>query len=81
MSGAPADNPDLYDEETGITWKMVDAGVDRLRDLLEAGTGSAYVVSEVYLAMCQARSAAHQDVHDTAWKRCRLRAYRSVSTI
>ncbi len=38
-----------------ITPEMERAGVARLGDLLEAGTSSAYVASEVYLAMEAAR--------------------------
>jgi hypothetical protein len=44
--------------ETEPTAEMIRAGVDRLADLLEAGTGSAYVVSEVYLAMQKAKASS-----------------------
>jgi hypothetical protein len=54
MSGASV----YYDQESDITWKMVDAGVDRLCELLEAGTGTAYVVSEVYQAMLDAKKGS-----------------------
>jgi hypothetical protein len=37
--------------EIEITPQMVEAGVERLCELLQAGTGSAFVVSEVYQAM------------------------------
>lgn len=37
--------------EVEITPQMVAAGAARLCELLQAGTGSEYVVSEVYLAM------------------------------
>ena len=40
---------------TTITPQMIDAGVERLSELLQAGTGSAYVVSEVFGAMDLAR--------------------------
>jgi hypothetical protein len=43
--------------EATITPAMIRAGMDRLAELLEAGTGSAYVVSEVFLAMERARAA------------------------
>jgi hypothetical protein len=43
------------DAEIEVTLQMIEAGVDRLCDLLEAGTGSAYVVSEVFQAMWKAR--------------------------
>ena len=36
---------------TEITPAMIEAGVSRLVGLLQAGTSSAYVASEVYLAM------------------------------
>jgi hypothetical protein len=37
--------------EIDITPSMAEVGRNRLWELLEAGTGSTYVVSEVYLAM------------------------------
>ena len=43
--------------EIEITTQMIKAGVERLCELLEAGTGSAYVVSEVYWAMDSVRSS------------------------
>jgi len=42
--------------ETEITPEMIEAGVSRLAELLEAGTGSAYVVSEVFQAMWKFRA-------------------------
>lgn len=42
--------------ELVITSEMVKAGVERLCELLEAGVGSAYVVSDVYQAMDSVRS-------------------------
>jgi hypothetical protein len=48
--------PALERAKVEITSAMIDAGVTRLSELLEAGTGSAYVVSEVFLAMDSARS-------------------------
>lgn len=39
------------DLETEITPQMIEAGVIRLGELLQAGTGSAYTVLEVFLAM------------------------------
>lgn len=47
-------------EEVEITREMVEAGVTRLSDLLEAGTGSAYVVEEVFQAMLKARREGAQ---------------------
>lgn len=45
-------------QEPTITRQMLEAGADRLCALLEAGTGTEYVVSQVYLAMEGARHAA-----------------------
>ena len=50
LSQAPKGQADLE-----ITPAMIEAGTDRLVELLEAGTGSAYVVSEVFQAMWKAR--------------------------
>jgi hypothetical protein len=41
--------------EVEITPEMIEAEVERLAQLLEADTGSAYVVSKVYLAMVVSR--------------------------
>ncbi len=41
-----------------ITPEMVGAGVERLLELLEAGTSSAYVVEEVFRAMAMAAPQA-----------------------
>lgn len=50
--------PDLEaTHDVEATPAMIRAGVARLSDLLEAGTGSAYVVSEVWAAMERARVA------------------------
>src|SRR5207253_613849 len=42
--------------EVVITTLMIEAGKNRLCELLEAGTGSAFVVSEAYRAMVQAEA-------------------------
>ena len=39
------------DQQIEVKDQMVEAGVERLNDLLSAGVGSAYVVSEVFQAM------------------------------
>lgn len=44
--------------ELEITPEMEEVGAARLRQLLDAGTGSAYVVSEVFRAMDAARLPA-----------------------
>ncbi len=44
-----------------LTPAKIEAGVERMGDLLEAGTGSAYVVEEVYQAMVAADSVAGND--------------------
>jgi hypothetical protein len=40
------------------TPRMLEAGIERLFQLLDAGTGSAYVVSEVYGVMREAQSSS-----------------------
>lgn len=45
----------LCADEIEVTAQMVEAGVGRLCQLLEAGTGSAYVADQVYREMEQAR--------------------------
>lgn len=55
MSRRQADAP-AEGNELEISPEMIEAGVDRLDELLEAGTSSAYVVSEVYRAMDSART-------------------------
>jgi len=44
-----------------ITTPMLQAGVSRLGDLLEAGVSSAYVAAEVFAAMDSARLATSKD--------------------
>jgi hypothetical protein len=39
------------EEKIEVTARMIEAGVDRLGDLLEASSGSAYVVEQVFLSM------------------------------
>jgi len=46
--------------QTEVTPEMIDAGAARHSDLIEAGVGSAYLVEEVYRAMCSAREAKGQ---------------------
>ena len=41
--------------EVEISPAMIAVGVERLNDLLSAGTSAAYVVEEVFLAMAEAR--------------------------
>lgn len=41
--------------DAGITPAMLAAGVERLSELLEAGTSSRFVVSEIFQAMVAAR--------------------------
>jgi hypothetical protein len=43
-----------------VTPAMIEAGVVRLGELTEAGTSSAYVAEEVFLAMASARPDADQ---------------------
>ncbi len=55
-------------DEIEITPLMIDVGVNRLCELLEAGTGSVYVVSEVFRAMDLARS----------WVACGIRRWQRI---
>jgi len=63
---------DANKSEIEITRQMIEAGIERLCELLEAGTGSAYVVSEVFQAMMDARakdSVAHASMNAEQGKR------------
>ncbi len=48
------------EKEIEITDQMIQAGKNQLCELLEAGTGSAFVVSEVYRAMVRAKAGSEK---------------------
>ena len=53
---------DAVQPSSGVTPEMIEAGVSRFRFLDEAGVGSAYLVVEVFRAMCLASSARGSSV-------------------
>jgi hypothetical protein len=43
-----------------LTPAMIEAGEERLGELLQAGSGSAYVVEQVFLSMCSKAGASER---------------------